>query len=179
MSLYHKNVSMRQRKPQVPPLYFPLEFVVLQDLLKSSPLFTLLTDRELALVLAICTARGFAGGECLCCEGEDSTCFSLVVEGAVRISKLTPLGEEALAVLRPGQFYGEMGLLTGEPRTAHVYGHEMGKVLEFPNDALKALLDKEPRLGTHFLWAFSRALCLRLGETNTRLATFMTLNKFG
>ena len=152
---------------------------MLQDLLKQSPLFRELSDRELALVLVICTAREFGSGDCLCCEGEDSTHFSLVVEGAVRISKMTPLGEEALAVLRPGQFYGEMGLLTGTPRTAHVYGHEPGKTLEFPNKELKALLEKAPELGTKFLWAFSRALCERLGETNTRLATFLTLSKFG
>ena len=93
-----------------------------------------------------------------------------------------PLSEkvqQALAILRPGQFYGEMGLLTGAPRSAHVYGHELGKLLEFPNEELRRLLEKEPRLGTQFLWAFSKALCERLQETNTRLATFLTLSKFG
>ncbi len=152
---------------------------MLQDLLKKSPLFENLADAQLAKVLLACRARAFKAGEPLCAEGDPSTSFDLVVEGAVRISKLTPLGEESLAVLRPGQFFGEMGLLTGAPRSAHAFGHEPGQLLAFPNDELRRLLEKEPALGTQFLWAFSRALCERLQETNQRLATFLTLSKFG
>ena len=152
---------------------------MLQDLLKASPLFAPLSDDDLAKVLLICRAREFKNGDALYAEGDQSNHFDLVIEGAIRISKMTPLGEEALAVLRSGQFFGEMGLLTGAPRSAHAYGHEPGRLLSFPCAELRALLEREPDLARQFLWAFARSLCERLAETNQRMATFMTLSKFG
>lgn len=152
---------------------------MLQDLLKASPLFATLDDRDLAKVLLICRARDFKSGEAICAEGDPSEHFDLVVDGAVRISKMTPLGEEALAILRTGKFFGEMGLLTGAPRSACAFGHEPGRLLSFPCAELRTLLEKEPELARQFLWAFARSLCERLAETNQRMTTFMTLSKFG
>ncbi len=45
-------------------------------------------------------------------EGTPGDKFYLIVEGAVRISRIVPgMGEEALAVLRPGNYFGEMSLI--------------------------------------------------------------------
>src|SRR5687768_17781821 len=58
-------------------------------------------------------------------EGAPGDKFYLIVEGAVRISRIVPgMGEEALAVLRPGNYFGEMSLIDDAPRSATAVCHE-------------------------------------------------------
>ena len=58
-------------------------------------------------------------------EGEKGDKFYLIVEGAVRISRIVPgMGEEALAVLRAGNYFGEMSLIDDAPRSATAVCHE-------------------------------------------------------
>jgi CRP-like cAMP-binding protein len=52
-------------------------------------------------------------------NGEPGDCCYIVLNGAVRISKFLPhIGEEALAVLKPGDYFGEMALIDSSPRSA-------------------------------------------------------------
>jgi signal transduction histidine kinase len=61
----------------------------------------------------------FDRGDVVFNEGEPGDCMYLVVEGSVRISKLGRGGkQEALSVIQPGNFFGEMALIDGQPRSA-------------------------------------------------------------
>ena len=58
-------------------------------------------------------------------EGEQGDKFYLILDGAVRISRIVPgMGEEALAVLRAGTYFGEMALIDDFPRCADARAHE-------------------------------------------------------
>src|SRR5436190_12591592 len=58
-------------------------------------------------------------------EGEPGDCLFLVVEGAVRISKNGRGGkQETLGYIQPGNFFGEMALIDGQPRSAQATAAE-------------------------------------------------------
>src|SRR5258708_36518712 len=60
----------------------------------------------------------FAAGEILFREGEVGDVMFVIQSGAVRISKNVADNDKVLAVLGPGEFFGEMAILNGKPRTA-------------------------------------------------------------
>src|SRR5260370_15355172 len=61
----------------------------------------------------------FAAGASLVEEGDEGTEMYVILEGKAMISKFIPgAGEEALAILERGEFFGEMALIDGEPRSA-------------------------------------------------------------
>ncbi len=70
--------------------------------------------------------------------GTPATKLYLILEGKVRISRDVPgMGEEALAVLGPGQIFGEMALLDESPRSADARVHERCQLLAIPKRRLR------------------------------------------
>ncbi|MFO0553843.1 MAG: Crp/Fnr family transcriptional regulator [Polyangiaceae bacterium] len=72
----------------------------------------------MADVLPSRIGREFAPGEVLFREGESGDVMYVIQAGAVRITKRVSGEERLLAILGPGEFFGEMALLNGKPRTA-------------------------------------------------------------
>ncbi|HZE89386.1 MAG TPA: cyclic nucleotide-binding domain-containing protein, partial [Verrucomicrobiae bacterium] len=109
-------------------------------------------------------------------EGDAGSAFYLVEKGAVRISKMTPLGEEALAILREGAFFGEMALLDDTPRSAHAFPHEGGaRLIEFRVRELRELMGRDTPLACKMLWALCRTLAARLRDTNDRFQSLFIM----
>jgi len=149
---------------------------VKQEFLRRTPIFSTLTDDELAQVLVIGRVVEFGKEQVVCKEGDPGTSFFLVEEGAVRISRMTPLGEEALAVLREGSFFGEMALLDDTPRSADAKAHEgPAKLIEFRVSELKGLMERETELACKMLWAVARTLSARLKDTNERFQSLFLM----
>ena len=75
------------------------------------------------------------------CETRARSAFYLIVDGAVRISRIVPgMGEEALAVLRPGAYFGEMSLIDDAPRSATAMCHEKCRLFVVNRRDLEDLL---------------------------------------
>ena len=147
-----------------------------QEFFRRTPLFESLSDDELAQVLLISRVVDFAKGASVFKEGDPGTAFYLVEEGAVRISRMTPLGEEALTVLREGKFFGEMSLMDDTPRSADAKAHEGAvKLVEFRIEELKKLMEKETALACKMLWAMCRTLTVRLRDTNERFQSLFLM----
>lgn len=62
--------------------------------------------------------RSFPAGQVLFREGDPGAEMYVIQSGRVRISKVFPSGERTLAVIGPGEFFGEMAILNDKPRTA-------------------------------------------------------------
>jgi CRP-like cAMP-binding protein len=62
--------------------------------------------------------REYAAGEVLFREGETGDVMFVIQSGGVRISKNVAGTDKVLAMLGPGEFFGEMAILNGKPRTA-------------------------------------------------------------
>ncbi len=83
-----------------------------------------LNRRELMTLATFSKEKRFAAGAYLFQEGDEGSEMYVVLEGRVVISKFIPgAGEEALAVLERGDFFGEMSLIDGEPRSADAKAH--------------------------------------------------------
>src|SRR3954467_14430307 len=79
------------------------------ELLRKVALFEGLTTAQLRKLAAAVHLVEHKGSEHIFKEGDAGTSMYIIKEGKVRISKMVPgIGEEALAILEPGQYFGEM-----------------------------------------------------------------------
>ena len=89
----------------------------------------------------------------------------------MRISKHIPgVGEEALAILEKGDFFGEMALVDNEPRSADARAHANGTtVLTISRSVLNEILSVDVESAYQFLFILCRILTRRLREINLKI----------
>ncbi|MDI6739062.1 MAG: cyclic nucleotide-binding domain-containing protein [Candidatus Edwardsbacteria bacterium] len=149
------------------------------ELLKKVHLFNDLTQQELEKILAIAYEKSFNKEEAVFQEGEIGDAFYIVFDGQVRISTIVPgVGEEALKVLRPGDYFGEMALIDDFPRSAAAIAHEGDiKLLAVYKRDFKKLLADDKDLANKLMSVFIRTLSARLRETNEKLKSIFAIAK--
>ncbi len=112
-----------------------------------------------------------AAGDVLFEEGDPGDALYVVLDGEVRISRQVPgMGEEALAILGPGESFGEMALVDASPRSADAIVHRRARLLVLAARDLEELLLTDRELGYEVLWNFVRVLSERLRQTNDKMA---------
>lgn len=145
--------------------------------LKHIPLFAELSRKELDQIAAICKKESFPKEEHIFEEGAEGDKLYLITSGSVRISKFVPgIGEEALAILKPGDFFGEMSLIDDTPRSATAIAHEACGLLAISQEEFESLLFLDKELAHTVLWAFIRTLNRRLRETNNKIKSFFAMS---
>lgn len=151
----------------------------LVDQLGRAKLFAGLRPAALELIARVIHDESHPVGTVIFRHGEVGDRLYLIVEGRVRISREVPgLGQEALAVLGPGQVFGEMALLDESPRSADAIVHERCRLLTIAKDAFDDLLFSNKNLAYEVLWSFVRMLAERLRETNDKLTFLSASGKF-
>jgi CRP-like cAMP-binding protein len=149
------------------------------DQLAQIQLFVGLKREALELIAKVATEESYARGEKIFRHGEVGDKLYLILDGKVRISREVPgMGEEALAVLGPGQAFGEMALLDESPRSADAVVHDRCRVLCVSKDGFDDLLFLHKDLAYEVLWSVVRMLIGRLRETNDKLTFLSTSSKF-
>jgi CRP/FNR family transcriptional regulator, cyclic AMP receptor protein len=143
------------------------------SILKKVALFEGLTQAQLLKVASISTPMEFEGSASIFKEGDIGTTMYVIAEGKVRISKKVPgAGEEALAILEKGQYFGEMAIIEDTPRSADAIAHIPCTVWSIDRTKLDQLMFTDKDLGYSLLWTFVRTLSERLRETNEKLKAF-------
>lgn len=151
---------------------------MIQDFLRTAPLFRDLDDEALALVLMAGMVKRYAPGASILTEGTPGGHLHVIHEGRVRISKVVPgVGEEALIILGPGEFFGEVEFFDHAPASAHAIAHTECEVLTIPHREVEGLMRSHPEVGAQFLWAFGRTLATRLREMNHRIASIFAISR--
>lgn len=116
------------------------------EILSAVPIFAPLSEEEIERLAKSATRRIFAPGEYIVRKGQDGGSMFVVVRGAVSVEVPTANGPLTLRKLKSNEFFGEMSLLTGEPRTANVVAEEETEVLQIRKAALKPLFENNPEL---------------------------------
>ena len=122
----------------------PAAIKTAEDLLGGTDLFGLLSLEDRQALAAASPLRMFGAGESIVRQGDAGYSAFVVSDGQVRVG-LDP-GDVELAVLDRGEYFGEMSLLTGDPRTASVRAVGDCTVLEITADAFKAFVLRHPAL---------------------------------
>lgn len=147
--------------------------------LTQSPLFRNLDETERAQILVIGGMRSCKANEVVFREGEAGDGLYMVVKGSVRISKRSPTGEEALAVLEPPAFFGEMALLDLSARAADAIANEDSELFFIPLQDLRSLIEAQHGIALKILYALCEVLAQRLRETNERYMSIFTIAQWG
>jgi CRP/FNR family cyclic AMP-dependent transcriptional regulator len=147
-----------------------------RDLLKKIYLFQNLTNSDLDQVLKIAERESFKAGDLIFKEGDQGDKLYIIMSGQVRISRKMHSGEEeALSVLKEGDFFGEMSLIDDIERSADAIANAECTLLSIKRDDFESLLFINKDIAHSILWAFTRTLSMRLRETNEKLKSIMAL----
>ena len=114
--------------------------------LSAVDLFAPLSDDETGLLAQSAVRHVFAPGELVIRAGEPGSSMFVVHNGRVQVQINENGRSRNIATLNEGEFFGEMALFTGEPRTANVIALEETEVLEIGHAAMKRVFDLNPDL---------------------------------
>jgi HEAT repeat protein/MFS family permease len=120
--------------------------------LRKVPLFEALPPQELEPIAAVAEEELFSEGEPLAVRGDPGDTLYVIVDGQVQV-----LGadEQELAVRGPGDFIGEMAVISSKPRAASLVAMSDVRVLELHKPAFEAILRERPETAL----AMMRILC--------------------
>ena len=148
----------------------------LREALRETILFVELDDEQLEHIAAAGSVESLQRGVVLFEEGDEPGEFYLVLSGRVAIAQESDDGRESLlAVLGPGELFGEMGFLDGYNRSAQARALEESTVLIVPYGQLRLLYENNPAA----LWSAVRLLARRLRAMDQALSDTVFLDVMG
>lgn len=139
------SVHMEAEKPTVSSEEKANAFA---EQLTNVPVFAPLSEEEIEKVSRACVKRIFAPGEAVVRKGQEGRSMFVIVRGNVKVQIPEADGQKVINRLGPNDFFGEMSLLTGEPRSATVVAEDEVDVLEIRKGALKPIFEANPDLMT-------------------------------
>ena len=136
--------------------------------LKDTPLFREFTPEELAACIELLDTVRANDGECIVRQDDLGDAMYLLVEGEVRVVHHRDGHDLELAILRRGDFVGELALVDKGPRSADVEAQGDCTLLKISHAALAALAGVYPNAAFKFLIAIGTLLVGRLRQSNKR-----------
>ncbi len=129
-----------------------------------------MTDAELALVRPLAITRDYADGATIFQAGQADIDLVIVESGQVEIQNPRD-GGRVIAVHEPGQFAGDIDILTRRPVIVTALARGATRVLCVPGSQLRTLLNRVPSLGEKLIVAFTtrRELLAQLGVMGLRV----------
>jgi len=137
-----------------------------EQILRTVPLFSRLDHASLEKLSGIACKRRYGRGSHIFLEGDPGGFLLIIAEGQVKIHKVSEDGrEKTLAILEAGDFFGEMSVFDGAPRSASAQALSDCEVLIIDREPFLALLKTTPGLAADV----ALALVERLRRTNDDL----------
>ena len=131
----------------------------IDDVLRNAPLFADLDDDDVASLRVHTTEVRVKRGEVLYREGDTGDQLFMIVRGKVKMGRTAEDGRESLlAVLGPGDTFGEVGLFDPGPRVATVTAVTEASMLCVDHDHLRSWLIGRPKVAEALLRQLARRL---------------------
>ncbi len=141
MSSLHSNKTITEKRAE------PAEEGAQKPARSVIPLFAGFTQEEFEDFTKQMVVHTLQPGHVIVRQGDSGKSVYIVANGSVKVHATGPSGERLdLAVLRYGDFFGEMSFLTGKPRTATVETAEDAVILEVTEDQLRDMINRRPRM---------------------------------
>ncbi len=121
---------------------------------RRAQMFPQLTPAQMGRVAAVGKRRKVKAGDTLYAVGDRNTSFFVLVEGAVEAVRPVAEGEASVVVYGPGQFTGELNMLSARRSLVSARATKDGEVLEVERDHLRTLVQRDPELSEILLRAF-------------------------
>lgn len=137
-----------------------------------------LSGLEINFLTSLSRERRLGAHEVIFRDGDRGEEMYVVLEGRVMISKFIPgAGEEALAFLERGDYFGEMALIDHEPRSADAKADAGGAVvLAIPRDVLKGILDIDKVSSLRLLKLLCTLIARRLRELDEKIVGWFIIS---
>lgn len=127
--------------------------------LKQVPIFSKMDDEEITGLLVLMDANTYAPGQVIMREGEPGDYFYVVVRGEVQFLIQDAGGQELIVdESGPGSFFGELSMLTGEPRATRVKAVDQVTTLALNRDEFLAFLQRQPHAAIDVLTVLGQRL---------------------
>ncbi|HXG50356.1 MAG TPA: SLC13 family permease [candidate division Zixibacteria bacterium] len=136
--------------------------------IRSIPIFSGLSREDIAKILGKMDEVSLGPGVTVFAQGDEGDAFYLIQSGAVQVVIAGPSGRsEIIAVLGPQDWFGEMALLSGEPRSATIVTIKDTALWKLSRDAWNELIEKHPT----WLLRFCATLSKRLSRADQQYST--------
>lgn len=127
------------------------------QLLSEVSLFERLDSEALESLSSLLRPCRFARGEVVFLQGDVGTALYVIRRGEVAIRLSSPEGKEViLSLLARGDFFGELALLDGEPRSTDAVAREDSELLSLQREDFRRYLEARPGVATALLATLSR-----------------------
>lgn len=146
---------------------------------KKVEIFSDLDDRALQELSNLFSEQKYKEGETIFSEDSMGKSMMIIYEGEVRVSQTpNPDTEEALIVLKKGDFFGEMAVLEDLPRSATTIAHADAVILEISREHFMKFIELDNNSGLKILIKLAKIVSARLREADKKLKAFTDLTKW-
>jgi CRP-like cAMP-binding protein len=125
-----------------------------EQAMARAPLFASLPTRDLRSLAKVTSVERYQAGSTVVKEGAPGTAFFVILEGRAKVV----IGSRTITGLGPGDFFGEISLLDGDPRTASVVVDSPLMCLKLGGSHFLQLLSDQPKLMLKLLREVARRL---------------------
>ncbi len=152
------------------------------NIIENVPLFNGLPSKHMEDLRRIAVEKAYGRGETIFMDGDDGNGFYVVLEGKVKVSKVSAEGkEQILHIFGPGEPFGEVPVFTGKPFPANAQALAKSVLAFFPKSRFISLINSNPSLSLNMLAVLSTRLRqftiqvenLSLKEVPERLAAYL------
>ena len=141
-------------------------------LLSNIPLFESLSPRDLATLAERLSPRLYEQGEVIFAAGDEGAAIFVIQDGGVEITTGEGQARTSLAQLFPGQFFGELSLLDGLPRSATATAMRTTRVLTLSREDFLSFLRTAPEVAIQIMGELGE----RLRQTNALFSRQVSKN---
>jgi CRP-like cAMP-binding protein len=150
------------------------------DDLRRIEAFADLSDEVLQTLRGVLDELVYVDGQQIFAEGDEGNAVYFIRDGYIRIEKRITAGGETtktLAILDPGEFFGEMSLFDGKPRSASAKAKGPVKVYRVTRGTFDRLLHEDYRSATALLFAVIKTCHRRIRTLSSQVIGFHEIGK--
>ena len=144
--------------------------------LKKIPLFSSLKDDEISAINTLSLTKKCSKDTIILLENEEGDTLFVILKGRVKVTTFSESGKEVIfSILNEGDFFGDMSLLDGKPRSATIISLEESELKLIRREDFTRLIEKHPGIALKLM----EELTLRLRKADERIESLAFLDVTG